>query len=168
MLSTGFLKGIEELRCDNVAFCVVTIVDGRGSLPQVIGAKAIFTKDGLEFGTGGGGSIEARCQEKAIALLQDDRTVDSHFQKWNLQKDVGMTCGGEVALYFEVYRPEQPWRIVIFGAGHVSQKLCRFLAELDCHVVCVDTTCDLSCASSDGNAFPCTCEEIGSATWKKN
>jgi xanthine dehydrogenase accessory factor len=50
-----------------------------------------------------------------------------------------MTCGGEVALYFEVHRRELDWNIAIFGAGHVAQTLCRFLAELDCRVVCIDT-----------------------------
>lgn len=139
MLSTAFLKGIEKLQDKNAAFCVVTIVDGRGSLPQVIGAKAIFTNEGLFLGTVGGGRIEARCQAKAVELLRHHRAVDTHFQRWNLQKHVGMTCGGEVALFFEVHRPELAWNIVIFGAGHVSQKLCRFLVELDCHVTCVDT-----------------------------
>ncbi len=139
MLNAAFLEGIETLQNKNVAFCVVTIVDGRGSIPQIIGAKAIFTDEGLFLGTVGGGKIEARCLAKAVELLRHDRTVDTHFQRWNLQKHVGMTCGGEVALFFEVHRPELVWNIVIFGAGHVSQKLCRFLVELDCHVTCVDT-----------------------------
>lgn len=142
MLSATFLEGIEKLQDKNVAFCVVTIVDGRGSIPQIIGAKAIFTDEGLFLGTVGGGKIEARCLTKAVELLRHDQAVDTHFQRWNLQKHVGMTCGGEVALFFEVHRPELAWNIVIFGAGHVSQKLCRFLVELDCHVTCVDTRAD--------------------------
>jgi xanthine dehydrogenase accessory factor len=53
-----------------------------------------------------------------------------------------MTCGGELALFFEVQRQELAWNIVVFGAGHVAQTLCRFLVELDCRVVCVDTRAD--------------------------
>jgi xanthine dehydrogenase accessory factor len=50
-----------------------------------------------------------------------------------------MTCGGEVALYFEVHRRDLAWNIAVFGAGHVAQALCRVLVELDCRVRCFDT-----------------------------
>ncbi len=138
MFSADFFREIGTLRDANLPFCVATIVDGRGSIPQIVGAKAIFTPAGLHAGTIGGGRIEVKCQEVASELLQSADPVRNHFARWNIQKELGMTCGGEVALYFEVYRPETEWNIVIFGAGHVSQKLCRFLIELDCHVLCVD------------------------------
>lgn len=138
MFNSDFFREIGTLRDGNVPFCVVTIVDGRGSIPQIIGAKAIFTRDGLHAGTIGGGRIEVKCQEVASQLLQSDKPLRNRFVRWNIQKELGMTCGGEVALYFEVYRQEIEWNIVVFGAGHVSQKLCRFLIELDCHVLCVD------------------------------
>lgn len=136
-----FLREIETLHGQGTPFCTVRIVDGAGSIPQAVGAKAIFTRDGLHCGTVGGGRLEAKCQEKAAELLSK-AGAEHYFQRWNLQKDIGMTCGGEVALYFEVHSPEALWHIVIFGAGHVSQKLCRFLVEFDCAVVCVDTRAD--------------------------
>jgi len=138
MPTPEFLREIEALHLQGTPFCTVRIVDGVGSLPQAVGAKAIFTGDGLYSGTVGGGRLEAKCQEKAVELLSN-ASAEHDFQRWNLQRDIGMTCGGEVALYFEVYNPEAAWHIVIFGAGHVSQKLCRFLLELDCAVSCVDT-----------------------------
>ncbi|MAF49610.1 MAG: XdhC family protein [Rhodospirillales bacterium] len=139
MLNTELHSEMEKLNFANTPFCIVTIVDGAGSIPQIVGAKAIFTSGGLHFGTVGGGRLEVKCQEKVSELLAADHTVKNAFARWNIQKDVNMTCGGEVALYFEIYRPEDNWNIVIFGAGHVSQKLCRFLIELDCRVICVDT-----------------------------
>jgi len=139
MLDHSFIREIVRLRDEGIPFCTATIVDGRGSIPQIVGAKAIFTQDGLAHGTVGGGTLETMCQKKARELLGRGMNAANHFQRCNLQKDLGMTCGGEVALYFEVYRPELAWNIVIFGAGHVAQALCRFLIELDCHVVCVDT-----------------------------
>ncbi len=139
MLSQSFVQEIERLQRSGIPFCVVTLVDGRGSIPQVVGARAVFTREGLRFGTVGGGRIEAKCEEAARRLLERDGAAGPCFRRWNLQTDVGMTCGGEVALYFEVWRPELEWRVVVFGAGHVAQKLCRFLAELDCRVTCIDT-----------------------------
>lgn len=139
MLDHSFVLQLERLQAKGIGFCLATIVDGRGSIPQVIGARAIFTKDGLAYGTVGGGTLEVMCQKKARELLLHDQVVENLFQRYNLHRDLGMTCGGEVALYFEVYRRELDWNIVIFGAGHVAQTLCRFLIELDCHVICVDT-----------------------------
>ncbi len=57
---------------------------------------------------------------------------------WNLQTDIGMTCGGEVKLFFDVHATTA-WPIVVFGAGHVAQALVRLLVQLDCHVTCIDT-----------------------------
>lgn len=139
MLDRSFIRQIESLQHEGIPFCVATIVDAHGSIPQIVGARAIFTAKGLAHGTVGGGTLEAMCQKKALDLLEGDRAVHTHFQRCNLQKDLGMTCGGELALYFEVHRQELAWNIVIFGAGHVAQTLCRFLVELDCRVVCVDT-----------------------------
>ena len=139
MLDRSFIRQIESLQHEGIPYCVATIVDARGSIPQIAGARAIFTRKGLAHGTVGGGTLEAMCQRKALELIDGDRAVRTHFQRCNLQKDLGMTCGGELALFFEVHRRELTWNIVIFGAGHVAQTLCRFLVELDCHVVCVDT-----------------------------
>ncbi len=138
MLSLEFLLEIERLHAAGQPFCVATIVDGRGSIPQVIGGRAVFGPDGLCYGTVGGGRIEAKCAEVAENLLRGNEPEPTHFERWNIQQDLGMSCGGEMALFFEVHRPQTAWNVVVFGAGHVAQKLCRFLAELDCHVLCVD------------------------------
>jgi len=139
VLDQDLLREIERLRQAGAAFCVATIVDARGSIPQVVGASAIFTPDGLAHGTVGGGRLEAMCEERARALLADGAAARTRFERVNLQRDLGMTCGGEAALYFEVHRRDHAWNIAVFGAGHVAQALCRFLVELDCRVVCLDT-----------------------------
>jgi xanthine dehydrogenase accessory factor len=141
MLTPEFLNEIDKLHAAGRPFCTVRIVDGSGSIPQIVGAHAVFAEDGLCFGTVGGGRLEAACQEKALALMADAGTRH-RFERLNLQKDIGMTCGGEVAVFFEVYHPALAWHVVVFGAGHVAQKLCRFLAELDCRVTCIDTRTD--------------------------
>ncbi|HEY5898111.1 MAG TPA: XdhC family protein [Burkholderiales bacterium] len=138
MLDRPTLEEIDRLERLATDFCVVTIVDGRGSIPQIVGATALFTGEGLVHGTVGGGKLEAACQEKALKLLQAG-TQKTRFERCNLQKDLGMTCGGEVALYFELHRRGLEWNIALFGAGHVAQALCRVLVELDCRVRCFDT-----------------------------
>lgn len=139
MYDKRFVTELTRLQYAETAYCTVTIVDARGSIPQEVGASAIFGSEGLLFGTVGGGRVELRCAEQVREMLSQRTGVRTRFERLNLHRDVGMTCAGEVALYYELHRPQDHWNIVVFGAGHVSQKLCRFLVELDCHAVCVDT-----------------------------
>lgn len=129
-----FLKFHSEGR----SMVVVTMTANRGSAPQDIGARMIVGSDGLLFGTVGGGKIEKRCLDQANELLQTKERIPSQSFTWNLQKDIGMSCGGEVTMFFEVHRPQERWHVAIFGAGHVSQELTRLLFKLDCHLTVID------------------------------
>ena len=137
-----FIQILCDLHQRNIAFCTATIVDKRGSIPQVVGARAVFTNQGRIAGTVGGGRLELQCLTTASELLSAPQIEPTRLRTWNLRKDIGMTCAGEVTVFFDVQRPDFDWQIVVFGAGHVSQTLCRLLVELDCRVTCVDTRQD--------------------------
>lgn len=128
-----------ELADSGTPFVSVTMVEAVGSTPQDAGSKMLVTGNGLLYGTVGGGRIEAKAIDHALAMLNEKSEDGSHtdFVEWNLQKDVGMTCGGTVKLYFESTN-HRLWRVVIFGAGHVTQSLVRLLATLPCRVTCID------------------------------
>ncbi len=118
--------------------CVsITLVDGIGSIPSVAGAKMIVTSAGLEYGTVGGGKVERRAIEEAQKILHADLRQNTSLVQWNLNKDIGMTCGGSVKLYFEAFNVGT-WNIVIFGAGHVAQALTAILLELNCAITVID------------------------------
>ena len=135
-----FHKESIELRKENTPYVCATLVDTKGSAPQDVGAKIIFTKNGLHWGTIGGGKIENHCQQFSLELLNDEQCDPSPLlRSWNLQKDIGMTCGGVVSVYFEIFKPEKRWHIAVFGAGHVSQKLCPILSGLDSQLFCIDS-----------------------------
>ncbi len=133
-----FIDKLNELYQSGLPFVAVTVVDVIGSAPQNRGAKMLVTADGLHFGTVGGGKLEKKAIEEALKLL-GNRTADQnvHFVQWSLTRDVGMTCGGGVKLFFETYRVNT-WRIVVFGAGHVSNALVSLLSNLDCQILCID------------------------------
>ena len=129
MLSlTNSLLELTEARLDHVA---VTLAQIRGSAPQVVGAKMLVTSTGRHSGTVGGGKIEAHCIRFAQELLKQKSNTELH--TWNLQKDIGMSCGGEVTMLFEPNFFSQ-WTIAIFGAGHVAQELCRVMQTWSCVV----------------------------------
>jgi xanthine dehydrogenase accessory factor len=65
----------------------------------------------------------------------------TRFFSWSLSKDIGMTCGGAVRLFMEAFNLS-PWRIIIFGAGHLASALIGILKKMDCQIVCYDTRAD--------------------------
>ena len=139
MSTAGFFEAAATLEKNGTPFVAVTLSAVRGHAPQNPGAKIIVTSAGRYFGTVGGGKVEAQCIDEGVRLLSLPRE-ESMIQTltWNLQRDVGMTCGGEVTFLFERFE-FLAWSIVIFGAGHVSQALARVLEPLSCRAVFVDT-----------------------------
>jgi len=132
-----YFEALNDLAASNVPFVAVTVVDTMGSTPQDRGSKMLVTAEGRHFGTVGGGKIEARAIEEAKQLLADSNAPKTRFQQWSLEKDIGMTCGGVVRVYFEAFNVIR-WNIVVFGAGHVAAALTDLLSKLDCRVTCID------------------------------
>lgn len=133
----GFIEKLAELSHGGGPFVSVTMVDAVGSTPQDAGTKMLVDSAGLVLGTVGGGRVENQAVQFAQRMLTDENSPTTQLVEWNLRRDVGMTCGGAVKLYFEAFN-HRGWRIVIFGAGHVAQALVRCLLEMECRVVCVD------------------------------
>ena len=132
-----FFEALNELASSRTPFAAVTVVDTVGSTPQDRGSKMLVTGEGRVFGTVGGGKIEARAIAEAQAMLSDDTAAKTRFHQWSLEKDIGMTCGGIVRVYFEAFNVIR-WNIVVFGAGHVANALVDVLMKLDCRVTCID------------------------------
>ncbi len=136
----GFVERLAELSHSGAPFVCVTMVDAQGSTPQEAGSKMLVTASELVSGTVGGGRVELKAIEHARHMLAQpvNQTPLTELVEWNLKRDVGMTCGGSVKLFFETYN-HSDWRIIIFGAGHVANAVVACLALLDCHVTCVDS-----------------------------
>ncbi len=136
----GFVERLAELARSGAPFVSVTMVDAIGSTPQDTGSKMLVTSGGLHSGTVGGGKVEFKAIQHAQTMLaeQGGDAVPHKLVEWNLQRDVGMTCGGVVKLYFEAYN-HCDWQIVIFGAGHVAGAVVQCLAPLECRTTCIDS-----------------------------
>jgi xanthine dehydrogenase accessory factor len=139
----GFVERLAELSQSGAPFVCVTMVQAIGSTPQDTGSKMLVNSGGLVSGTVGGGKVEYKAIQHAqsmIARPADSREPPTQCEllEWNLKRDVGMTCGGSVKLFFETYN-HSDWRIVVFGAGHVASAVVECLAPLDCHVTCIDS-----------------------------
>lgn len=136
----GFVENLAELACSGTPFVSVTMVQTIGSTPQDTGSKMLVTAGGLHSGTVGGGKVEFKAIQHAQKLLTE-RGGDAQTHElveWNLQRDVGMTCGGVVKLFFEAYN-HCDWQVVIFGAGHVANAVVQCLGQLECRTTCIDS-----------------------------
>ncbi|MFY8215548.1 MAG: xanthine dehydrogenase accessory protein XdhC [Chthoniobacterales bacterium] len=122
----------------------VTLAGVQGSVPQEVGAKMVVTAAGRVCGTVGGGRLEDAAIRHGQNLLTNP--IDAfEMVEWNLQRDIGMTCGGVVQMAFETFH-SKVWTIAVFGAGHVAQALVRVLVPLNCRVLVFDTRTDLLAA----------------------
>ena len=136
------LRQMQTLLDEGTSFVCVTLVDIKGSVPRAQGGRMLVTESGLYSGTVGGGLVEARAMEFSQEfLLQDELSGQTKFVQWNLNRDIGMSCGGSVKLYFERFNTK-PWEITIFGAGHVVQALIPLLLTLECKLTCYDKRSD--------------------------
>ncbi len=141
-----FWQKHQELLSSGRPFVLVVLTETLGSAPQEAGAKMLCDERGLIYGTVGGGKVEALALKTAAELLTNKSATA--FVDWHLEKDVGMTCGGRVKLYFETYASAD-WPIAVFGAGHVAQALVSALLPLKARIFCIDSRADWLAALPD-------------------
>lgn len=103
-------KLFEEIRAalargENTALC--TILASSGSAPRGAGARMAIFADGHTSGTIGGGAVERIAAEQAQELL---RTGGNLLRTFRLSRnqvcDIGMICGGDVTVYYQILKPE--------------------------------------------------------------
>lgn len=121
-----YLKAAKE-------FVVVTIVEARGSTPQITGAKMIVFKDKTIEGTIGGGECEKSAIEDALGFM---RLGTCGLKEYSLRKEKGILCGGDMKLFFETFKPQK--KLVIVGAGHVGMALYKMADMLDFDMTIID------------------------------
>nr|HML49238.1 XdhC family protein [Clostridia bacterium] len=100
-MRTIFAKLLYEMEKGHDAV-LVTIVGDKGSAPRGAGSQMLVSPKGRVVGTVGGGAVEKRSEEKALELLEQRRSLLHEFQLYrNAQEDIGMLCGGDVAVLFQ-------------------------------------------------------------------
>ena len=90
------------VRGERAVLC--TIVASSGSSPRGEGAKMAVFADGTALGTIGGGAVERKSQEYARELLRSGGGTLVHAFRLspNEVQDIGMICGGNVTVAFQV------------------------------------------------------------------
>src|ERR1035437_2759654 len=134
-------RQLSERIKENRATILITITRTRGATPGKTGFKILIGEEGRIAGTIGGGAVEFHAIDKCKELISSNSTYYNEIiqlvdndkrqgEKVNLKKEgdtslSGTTkivlpawCGGEVELFYEIYRNQNI--LYIFGAGHVG------------------------------------------------
>lgn len=111
------------------AFAMVSVLEVDGSSPASPGQKMLVYPDGRTHGTVGGGSVEMRAREEAVAMLARGRGGVLRLRlDASAPGGVDSLCGGTAVLAVEVAVGGP--RILLCGAGHVAHALARMFVEL--------------------------------------
>ncbi|MSS77939.1 hypothetical protein FYJ26_05835 [Anaerococcus sp. WCA-380-WT-2B] len=125
------VKELENGR--NVALAILT--ETKGSAPGKDNSTMAVFENGKTFGTIGGGPIEYDLTKKALKALKEDKEKSFDYTL-NEKQEVKMLCGGQNKGYIKIFRVNP--RLLIFGAGHVGQKLARIATKTGFNVVVID------------------------------
>ncbi len=131
-------RAVQALRDRREPGVLVTVATVRGHSPREAGAKMVVSAQ-AQFGTVGGGNLEAVAVERARALLAggawSTQVVEVALSDKAAYQHGVQCCGGEVGLLLEPL-PVVP-AVAVFGIGHVGLELARILArhDLDLHLV---------------------------------
>ena len=131
-----FSAVLRALECGESA-ALVTIVSTQGSTPQRVGARMLVFADGHTIGTIGGGCYENDAAGKAREILRTRKAAVVRYDlSDSLAEENGLICGGRMEVFIEPLDPSP--RLLVVGAGHVSQHVARMAADVGFQVHVLD------------------------------
>ncbi|MBD3183137.1 hypothetical protein GF312_12655 [Candidatus Poribacteria bacterium] len=95
-----YIKLAEKL--NNNSLALATVIEKRGSAPQIPGSSALFSSKRLLTGTVGGGLLEVNTQKRAYRALHKKTSI---IYKFSLTADISSSeepiCGGEATILID-------------------------------------------------------------------
>ncbi|MBO1756625.1 xanthine dehydrogenase accessory protein XdhC [Allobranchiibius sp. CTAmp26] len=135
-----WIDAIARLRAHREAAVLVTLTSVRGHAPREAGAKMVVSA-GAEFGTIGGGNLEATAIARARGMLRDGsgtpETLEVALHERAPVQHGTQCCGGEVVVLLEPLPVVAS--VAIFGMGHVGVELSRILSRQDLELHLIDS-----------------------------
>ncbi|HEY2251844.1 MAG TPA: XdhC family protein [Planctomycetaceae bacterium] len=100
------LEQLERVLRGGKTVAYTALVETRGSTPQKAGAAMLVYPDGSQFGTLGGGCVEAEVKRRALRLIDQGGPELLTFQlDDNYGWDDGLICGGRMKMLVDPLRP---------------------------------------------------------------
>lgn len=119
---------------ESVALC--TVVRSEGSTPRHVGSKMLVYRDGAFVGSVGGGDLEHRVLDEALASMADGEARLLHYNMSDPARGDPGVCGGQVEVFVEPILPVPT--VVVIGAGHVGKAVAHLAKWLNFRVAVSD------------------------------
>jgi xanthine dehydrogenase accessory factor len=129
-------QSLAEIEKSGESAVLCTVTKSEGSTPRHQGSKMLVYPDGRFIGTVGGGDLENRVKNEALASLEDGQSRLLHYNMSNPSQGDPGVCGGQVEVFVEPLLP--PTNLVIIGGGHVGKAVAHLAKWLGFHVVVSD------------------------------
>jgi xanthine dehydrogenase accessory factor len=100
---------------------LATVVSTQGSTPRHVGSKMLVRTDGSITGSIGGGMMESRVIQEALAALGDGVARMPTYTLNSLQDGDPGVCGGTVQIFIEPINIAPT--LLVIGGGHVGKAL---------------------------------------------
>ncbi len=135
-MTVSVFQTLVELENKNESCVLCTIISSRGSTPRRAGSKLLVFQNGKIYGTVGGGEVESRVIQEALAALLDGRPRVLNYDMVNPQEGDPGVCGGQLEIYVEpiLAKPE----LLIVGGGHVGKAVAHLARWANFRVVVSD------------------------------
>lgn len=136
----SIFESLAELKKAGKPAAVAIVIRTEGSVPRKPGAKMIIFKDGKTIGSLGGGDLENKIIQEAIAAIEEGKCRIASFILDLEKGKLDMMCGGTGEVYIEPILP--PEKLIIFGAGHITRALAPMMKKIGFLVSVVDDSPD--------------------------
>ena len=98
---------------EETELALATLTSVRRSAPRLPGARLLVTRDGKMAGSISGGCVEGDVIERAMQVLDSGEPVVAEYGISDEQGfDVGLSCGGEIAVLIEPFAATDAWQAV--------------------------------------------------------
>jgi len=132
----SIFQALSAIETTHQPAALCTVVKSSGSTPRHATSKMLVFPDGHILGTVGGGGLENRVIEEALAALKDGKSRLLEYSMTDSARgDVGI-CGGQVEVFVEPILP--PATVVVIGGGHVGKAVAHLAKWLGFRVAVSD------------------------------
>lgn len=129
-------QALAEIERDHASAALCTVIRSEGSTPRHVGSKMLVYPDGHFIGTVGGGELENRVIQAALASISDRTSVTLAYTMADPARGDPGVCGGQVEVFVEPILPTPT--LVVIGGGHVGKAVVHLAKWLGFHVVVND------------------------------
>jgi len=132
----SIFQALAELEQNHEPAALCIVVKTSGSTPRHTTSKMLVYSDGHILGSVGGGEMENRVRQEALASLQDGRPRNLAYTMADPARGDPGLCGGQVEVFVEPILPAPT--LVVVGGGHVGKAVAHLANWLGFHVAVSD------------------------------